>query len=218
MRDTMRIAVIFCLALGFVSCNTVRGSGKKADETRHVPAFSELVISGGYEMEINVKPGKPETVALHMSGDDNLLPLIETEVSGDRLTIDSDKSFWTELPLAVRMAPGELSLLKINGSGEIVATGISGKKFVLEVNGSGELELSGKVETLEIEVNGSGEIKARNLQADNVIVDISGSGELEVCASEALEADVAGSGTVIYHCNPAEVKQNITGSGELVKK
>jgi len=218
MKRFIRAALALVVVLGCTCCNMVRGSGVEAEETRQVPQFSRMEIDGSYVVKINVDKNGKDTVALKISGDDNILPLIDTEVSDGKLTVKSDKNLSFNDPLSLVVNPADMEELKLNGSGDVVINGIDNKKTAVIIAGSGDVKLAGKTGTLRLEIAGSGDIDAIELIADEVVVEIAGSGEMSVCAEKNLDVEIAGSGTVNYYCNPAEVKQDITGSGELVKK
>jgi hypothetical protein len=54
------------------------GSGKAATETRALPEFQAIELSGS--MDLKVRQGSPQSV--QVQADDNLLPLLETVVEG----------------------------------------------------------------------------------------------------------------------------------------
>lgn len=218
MNKLLIIAAVCAAAVLASSCVAVRGSGTKAEDSRQVPAFSSISFNGSYSAELAVGGEATETVTVLLTGDDNIVPLIDTVVEGGVLTIDSEKNLWTDLPLTVKATPFELDGITINGSADVNATGIHGPKINVEVNGSGDVTLSGQAEAVKLEVNGSGDVQARDLKATSVTIEIAGSGDVEVCASKSLSVDIAGSGAVTYYCNPSVVNQDIAGSGELIKK
>ena len=205
-------------SLALSSCVAVRGSGKKAEETRTVPSFSAISLSGGYEIDVESSPGQTGEVSLRMSGDDNLLPLVQTNVAAGKLSVDSKEPLWPDLPITLAAKTGPITSLEVSGSGEGRVVGLSGDKVVIDISGSGKLELKGKVKELLLDVAGSGDIDAVGVEAEVVTIDIAGSGEAKVCASAKLAVDISGSGKVEYHCDPKEVVQDIAGSGELVKR
>lgn len=217
----MRIGVLslgLVLSLSLTGCVGVRGSGNKAEEARKVAPFSSVKLNGGYQVDLQVANTQPADVSLLLSGDNNLLPLVKTVVSGGLLTLDSEENLWTNLPMTLQATTGPLQSITVNGSAQGRVSGLTGDKLTLEVNGSGELTLAGQVKELVLDVAGSGTIDARELQAETVTIDVAGSGEAKVCASKSLKVDVSGSGQVEYYCNPSEVIQDIAGSGEVVKK
>src|SRR5579885_2595681 len=88
-----RIVIIFAAATVLLAgCHRLRikGDGVIKTESRPISEFSAVDISGGYE--ITWSSGKP---SLSISTDENLLPLIRTEVSGGTLQIDTRrKALW----------------------------------------------------------------------------------------------------------------------------
>jgi hypothetical protein len=74
------------LVTGCLASTVVRGSGRIATEQRTLPEFERLdVCSIG---EVHVCQG--EVQAVEIATDDNLLPLVETEVDDNRLRISVD--------------------------------------------------------------------------------------------------------------------------------
>ena len=66
---------------------SVAGSGAVTTDTRTVSAFERVDVGGEYDVVIRV--GTTRSVVIE--GDDNLLPLIRTEVREGTLHIDSEK-------------------------------------------------------------------------------------------------------------------------------
>ena len=94
-------------------------------------------------------------------------------------------------------APGALRL-SIDGSGDVVWTGLDSERVEIGVSGSGDVEVSGKTGALAIELNGSGNVDAGDLDARDVPVAIAGSGDVDVSVSDTLAAEISGSGQVTY--------------------
>ncbi len=211
--------LVLALALMSLSaCSGVQGNGKKGEEKRKVETFSELEVNGGFHVALQLDGPSEGEVTLNLSGDENLLPLWKTTVSQGRLRFHAEKQLWTDLPLTVEARMPPLKNVLFQGSAEGTLKGISGDKFVIETSGSSDLALEGTIKELEIHVSGSGQINAYGLKAEKVLVKISGSGAAQVQAAAKLQVDISGSGKVEYWGSPAEVVQNISGSGELVKK
>ncbi len=208
------------------------GSGVIKAETRALSGFSG--ISLGIPAKLTVVQNGTESVTI--TADDNVLPLISTEVSGTTLKIR-----WTEKninlssknlritvnlkavqSLAVEgsgdiMADGltftEL-LTSIGGSGDIQLRNLAGEKVKASVAGSGDVFLTGNVGVFDVSIAGSGDIKAERLAAKTVSVSIAGSGNAVVLANESLRVSVAGSGDV-RHYGSAKVSTSIAGSGSV---
>jgi hypothetical protein len=79
---TKVFALFVCmLAFGCTLGDSVIGSGKKASETRKVDSFTQLELLGVGRIEVTIGNRQP----LELSGDDNILPLIETKVTDGKL-------------------------------------------------------------------------------------------------------------------------------------
>jgi hypothetical protein len=191
----------------------VNGSGKIASEDRDMSGFSSVRIDGIGEVTIAI--GDTESVVVET--DDNLLPFIETKVSGKTLVIKtqqgSDVHPTRDVKITVTMKTFEGA--EINGSGNINVSGVSVGNVNLAIGGSGNINVIGTADTVQATLKGSGNIISDGLQARQATVRLSGSGNITVFASERLDAVVSGSGTVRYAGNPAKVEQSVPGSGSI---
>jgi hypothetical protein len=209
--------VFVAVAVVLAGCMGERGSGVQKDETREVPAFTEIELDGAYALKLTVDKSATTPVTLHLSGDDNLLPLVLTEVEGDKLHVHSDKMLAPDVPLVLTATVADLKALSINGACEGTINGLDNESLTAEVNGAGELTISGRTGTFTADLNGAAELKAKELQAESVTATINGAGDATICASKSLKVEVNGAGDVKYYCNPADVKQEVNGAGDVQK-
>jgi hypothetical protein len=227
----------FTLSIG--SFNRISGSGKLQSETRSVSGFQAIALRSS--MKLVLRQGAREGVELR--ADDNLLPLIETEVV-DRngvptleLRMKRGTSFSSRNPIVATIDLVTLRALSISGSGEVVsdalktpalAIAISGSGHVklkqlvadelsAKVSGSGDLEFSGRAGRLGVSIAGSGDVNARALEADDVSVSVAGSGDAHVTARKSLNISIAGNGSVTYG-GDAAVKTSIAGHGSVQRQ
>ena len=112
---------------------------------------------------------------------------------------------------------GNLSI-GISGSGDVEADGLQLENCTLKVTGSGDVALNGRTAQLTAVVVGSGDVEAGGLAAVSVNVKNTGSGDMTIHAIDKLEATLAGSGDLGYIGNPAVLKVNASGSGDVYKK
>jgi hypothetical protein len=207
----------------------VAGSGVRTSVTRTVAAFDRVDIGGAYDVVIRV--GAAPSVVLE--GDDNLLPLIRTEVRGGILHIDSEGDMRSRDPIriaigvatlngvhsggssdvAVRDVRSEAFDASVSGSSELTANGDFGD-LSASISGSGEIHMSGSADGIDGDVSGSGELDLLEVRARAARVDVSGSGGATVHVSERLDAKVSGSGDVRYRGQPA-VTADVSGSGDV---
>ena len=101
--------------------------------------------------------------------------------------------------------------LAITGSGDIEMKAINANDVSASISGSGDIKLSGKATKAGYTVTGSGDITADGLEAEAVKARTSGSGDITCFASQSIEADRVGSGSIGYKGNPANV--NISKKG-----
>jgi len=204
------------------------GSGNVGRENRTVPAFTAIVIEGSG----NVTLSQESSQSVSVETDDNLLPLVKTEVRagvlylgfkpGTRPVHVSQLEFLIGVP--------KLTAVKISGSGNLHATGliradelaleISGSgsiyselavgRLTVAISGSGGMTAEGKADQLALTINGSGSMQAHDLVSGTAEVAVNGSGEAVVNARRAISIEVSGSGRVAYG---GGAKATITKSG-----
>jgi hypothetical protein len=189
----------------------VVGSGVAVTETRELPEFEaiEVHISG----EVQGQIGKP--TALEIAGDDNILPLVKTEVTDGRLAIRADRAFKSEHALEITVTVADLKAAEISSSGDLHIRGLDNESFGLVVHGSGDLCAAGKTEQLSVAVHGSGDMAASDLQAGAASVIIHGSGDAEVQVLGQLDAVIHGSGDLRAAGKAERLSASIHGSGDL---
>lgn len=192
----------------------VTGSGTMKLEKRDVPAFSAVNISGAFDVEIVVQKEQ----SLEIEGDDNLLPLIKTEVKNGVLSINNEKSFSTKKALRVRISVPDLDAISTSGASEFTVTNVKSDEFNIEASGAGSIEISGETKTLEVGMSGAVNLDAKDLKAQKVNITSSGAASADVYASEELRASVSGAGNVDYYGDPKTVSEDASGAGSISKK
>ena len=211
-----RSPVLLPLALlGLSACGLagadVHGSGTVRTEARPVSGFTGVTVGGSLDVDITIGGAtKVEVIA-----DDNLLPIIRTEVKGDQLVIDARDSYSTRSDVLVRITVPRLAALSVSGAADGVVRGVAGDALALAVSGSGSIKASGQTRRLSAQVSGSGDLHARDLRADTASASVSGSGDVDLTVRETLAASVSGSGSIDYWGKPGNVVRNISGSGTI---
>ncbi|HEX8846025.1 MAG TPA: head GIN domain-containing protein [Pyrinomonadaceae bacterium] len=189
------------------------GSGSMKQEKRTVPSFTALNISGAYDVEIVAQKEQ----SLEIEGDDNLLPLITTEVRNGVLEIDNKKSFNTKNKIRIRISVPAFNAINTSGASDIVIKGIRTDQFKIDSSGAGKIRVEGEAQTVEIETSGAGGVDTRALRAQKVNITSSGAASAEVYASEELTASVSGAGNVNYYGNPKVINENKSGAGSITR-
>jgi len=206
----------FTLA-GIVGCGmnlapAVTGSGVMGSEKRDVGGFATVTNNISANLDITVGPATEGVI----EADDNLLPLITTEVRGSELIIGSRASFNSRRTIKLTIQTPSLAGLVINGSGDAVVRGVQADSFSGTINGSGKITATGSARQLHGTIAGSGDLLLSELSAGSATISIAGSGSASVSPSDSLNATVTGSGDIRYKPSPAlSLQKQITGSGSV---
>ena len=191
--------------------NTIKGSGNKKSIDKKIAAFEQIISNSALDI-VYQQSGKSR---IEITGDDNIITLVQAEVNNGVLTLDVKKSYSSTMPLVVRLQSASLNALTVAGSSDVKLTAIQSKKLRIKLSGSGEIIAKGKVQELSIKVQGAGDVNTKRLTADSVQVSLSGSGDIILTALQSLKADLSGSGDIVYYGNPGKIDKRITGAGDF---
>jgi hypothetical protein len=189
----------------------VKGSGVIKTEARELPKFSAIDFGGAIEMEITAQ--KDQKVEIET--DDNLLPLITTEVKGDTLYISSQQKINWHNPVKVRISVQDLNSLNVSGASKVNAVNLKSDNFKLDVSGASKIKLEGEAGSFNAEASGASRVEADNLKTAKASASASGASKIFVFASDSVDADASGASNVTYSGNPKNVKKNASGASSV---
>jgi carbon monoxide dehydrogenase subunit G len=229
----IRLAATVVLPALLSACGGVvldRGETRSEDREIGPVTAVDLATSGSLRLSTGDAP------SLEITAGENVLEHLTSEVSGDRLVLDTDGSFGNlgdvrytlvlpgarELELsgsgAVRVeAPSGLTRVSLSGSGDVRIEGLAGDQLTVDLSGSGRITAAGEVGSQVLSLDGSGEYDARDLDSEQAEVTIGGSGTAQVTVSDTLHAVIEGSGTITY-AGGATVQSEIEGSGTVTER
>jgi len=213
------------------------GSGRIESENREVAQFTEVRIKGETYVtraDFEVFLTQDASHALVIEADDNILPMVKSEVRGGTLTIWNDEWFRSSNNVRIYISSPEFRKVHIDGLAEVkTQTPILSPRFEITINGSGRVDLNidaetldaiingrgdiglvGQTDRLRIQINGHGNIDALSLTSKSADVTINGAGDVALEALETLDIEINGIGKVLYIGSP-DVKPSITGSGKI---
>lgn len=236
-----RLVLAACLAsataIAFAFQRTVRGSGHIVGDKRAAGGFERVAVAGEFDVEL--RQGQVEGVEL--TGDDDLLALVETRViegSGgartlkiaprpdvdlmptQRIRVRVDLVRVTSLQLAGSSRASAAGLrvdrlaVSMSGAGGLTLNGLDAQDLSLSLGGSGRVNADGRTKAATLSVAGSGRVALAGLVAEDVSIDIAGSGSAEVQANQRLRVSIAGSGHVKY-TGTAVPQVRVAGSGSV---
>ncbi|MGZ5216820.1 MAG: head GIN domain-containing protein [Caldimonas sp.] len=235
-----RLAIATCLAVltapSWAADRAVRGSGRIATERRSVGGFERVAIAGAFAVELR----QGQTEGVELSGDDNLLALVETRVEGAagartlKISPKPDIDLAPTQPIRIRvdlvglgaiglagastLTAGGLRVGRLDvtasGSASLALTGLEAERLVLKLGGSGRLSGDGRATAAALSIAGSGQVALARFAVDDLSIEIAGSGLAEVQANRRLSIAIAGSGRV-RHLGAAVPSVSIVGSGSV---
>jgi hypothetical protein len=213
----------------------VTGSGTITSETRPLAGWTAVAL--GCPGTLDLKIG--ENRGITIEAEDNILPLIETNIEQGRLMIRIKPGLRTirpTLPILFKAATPAIDALAVSGSGSIRAPRIEGANLDVDVSGSGDIDVAsvhlttletrisgsggvtirGDADEHEARVSGSGELNAHDLTSQRAHVTISGSGSAMLRVEREIDGRISGSGSIVYSGNPSTTIRT-SGSGRAVK-
>jgi hypothetical protein len=207
------VALVALAAVALAGCD----HGPRVSQTRESGTFRQMEVSGDVDLDISLF-NRPEP-GIRIQAGQEAIDRIETEVVDDTLRVSTKSRGLTIGPdplgdVSVSLGVPALVGLRVDGSSDVMLSGLSAKAFVLRVNGSGRIQARGRVDDLELEVDGSANTDLSDLATQSANVRIDGSGETELRVARTLELVLEGSGDVVYHGRPA-VSSRLEGSGDV---
>ena len=239
MKKTVKImliiAMIGVLAIFVASCKwtigLVRGSGDIETEERDVSGFHKVYLEGIGNLIIT--QGDEESLVIE--ADDNIIPLIRTDVFSHRLTIGFKRGY-NFIPISkikYHLTVIDLDEISLSGAGDVdcddfntdrlefdisgvgdIDLNINAERVETTSSGAGDITLSGKVDSQEIDISGVGKYDAEELESRECSISLSGAGSVTVNTSEELEISISGVGNVYYAGDP-HITQDISGLGRV---
>ena len=191
----------------------VKGSGKRVTQKRDVGPFTAITADGAFDIEVACQkdPG------LEVEADDNLLPLIETQVSGNTLHLRPTRNYSAEDPPKIKITVPNLEAFSANGAGKIQITGVNNDKLQVSLNGAPTLTASGTTKMIGVDTNGAAKVDTHNLRAAHAVVDSKGVSKVDLGVSDQLDVTVSGPSHVTYKGDPV-VNKTVHGPGKVEKR
>jgi hypothetical protein len=210
-----------CLVLAVAGCDDVsidgdriEGSGTIITESRSVSGFDAIEVFGSGDVVVEVTG----TESLTITADDNIMPVLTSEVEGRalQLSIEPGNPLSPSQEIRYEVTVEELAAISIFGSADFDIAELDGS-FEIDIAGSGDVTLVGSGDELTVDIKGSGDVDASGFVTERASVDIAGSGNVVVNATDELDVSVSGSGDVEYLGSPT-VRESITGTGSVTPR
>lgn len=236
MKNLFLILSFAAITFSLQSCNDdelscIRAGSNNITEPRDLENFHSIVINTVGNLKITQGP----EFDVKLTGPDNVVPLILTDVQNNVLNISSQNCFNGSYELVIEITAPDIRLISMAGVGNIETTNtIASEEVTIQLTGIGDVNATLNVEKVHTLISGQGTItytgladfhelicsgqfslKSYDLITNHTSIRIIGSGDSEITANENLDVVIEGSGNVYYKGSP-QINSNITGSGAVI--
>ncbi|MFO1248736.1 MAG: DUF2807 domain-containing protein [Alphaproteobacteria bacterium] len=164
------------------------------------------------EAPVNVVYRQDAPPGVTVTGD--AAQLQHVKVGDGRIVSDARKSDAPRLTAVIGGVP--LRKFSVNGGEKLDLGKIEQDELELHLNGHGSVTGSGHVKKLDLTIAGSGKAALEKLAVDDADVRVFGSGKGVIAPHGKLSLFVTGSGQIALASKPAQIEQNVLGSGGIV--
>ncbi len=197
-----------------VNFSGVNGSGNIASETRDVAGFKSVDVGGVFEVEITAQ----KDFSVEVESDDNILPLISTEVRDGVLKIKTKRRVSPTGPIHIRISAPDIEGLDISGAAKITLNDIKNSNLSVDSSGAAKIKITGETSKLTVDVSGASKIDAEDLNAVDASVEASGACHVSVNVSGDLLTDATGASTIVYSGTPSNIEKKTSGASSVIQK
>ena len=192
----------------------VHGSGNVASEKRDISGFKSVDVGGVFQVEITAQ----KEFSVEVLADDNLLPLIKTEVDGDTLRIETEKRLKSSNPIIVRISAPDIDDLDVSGAANVTVNNIKNEGLTVGGSGASKIAVTGETAKLTVDVSGATKVDAENLKAENASIDASGASKVSVNVTGELRTEASGASKIVYTGTPQSVENDTSGASRVTQK
>ena len=170
------------------STATIVGSGVIASQPRTVSGFTSVTVTGPLRLVLQ----QTGTESLVVTTDDNVLPVVQSEVRGGRLFLGfaPDTSLTRTREIVCRVTVRELRDVEASGAARLEMSDIDTAELVVRLSGAVSASAGGLATQLALEVSGASRWTAGELHSRVVTANVSGASYGFVRVSESLVADL----------------------------
>lgn len=211
----------------------IKGSGNVIQETRTLKSFNAIDIGGAFEIEL-IKSNEEKII---IETDDNIMPYIETRISGGELEVDNSRDINNPTELKLTIYYKTLNEIELSGAAslfssdilessslEMDCSGASEITLKLQVgtmegnfSGASKLELEGSISSAELDLSGASVLRAYGLEINDLEIDASGAAVVKVLVIGRLSIEASGASSVRYKGDPKIELNGVSGASSVRK-
>lgn len=192
--------------------DVIIGSGVVATEARPVTGFT--AISVDHPARVVVVWGGAES--LEVSAEDNVLPLVRSEVRNNRLVLSlaPNPGLTLSREIVHRVTVRELEELEASGAARVELHGVSAESLSLQLTGASSTSADGRCDRLDLDLSGASRADAAGLHTRRALAVVSGASHALLRVEDELVANASGASVLEYFGDP-HVTSTASGSSTI---
>jgi len=237
---TIKIITALAAIIMLSSCNfdsiigQVHGNGNVETDERMVTGnFSEVKGSAG--LDVYLTEGSENKIVVE--ADENLLEIIETDITNGRLNITTKQNIGRSKSKKVHVTYKKLDEIYASSGADVIGNSVikskkirldasSGsdievevfaKEVLAETSSGADIHVTGKATLLMASSSSGSEINAKELIVINCNADASSGANIIVNVKEKLSTEATSGGNIRYYGNPTAVSNDASRSGNVRK-
>ena len=184
----------------------VQGQGPVTSETREVGTFSRIEASAGIRVVVRIGPSE----AVEVTAQENLLPVVATDLRDDTLSIEASEDFTTLEPVTVTVVVPALEGITVSGGSQAVIDGLDAESLELWIRGGAQVTAAGSVGSVTLYADGGATASLEDLSVRVATVSMEGGATATLTASDEVAGTAAG-GSRLTVFGDAEVSVEVSG-------
>ncbi len=213
------VGIFFALLLGcniqipnLGSAKVVRGNGVVVTQERAIEDFRSIEVPGA--MQVNISYDSEPSLSI--SGEENLLAIIETSCEEGRLVIRTTESYSSSKPIVINAKCSKLQSYYGHGASQGTVAEVDTESFDVELSGASSLMIqSGNIGFLKGSVSGASTLDVGRVDASRADVEASGASQIMVRVSGELTAKASGASNIDYSGAPGVVNKDSSGASSI---
>jgi hypothetical protein len=180
------LSVFMVLIAALAGC--IQGQGPVTSERRDVAAFTRIEATAGIRVVVRIGPSE----AVEVTAQENLLPVIATDLRGDTLSIEASEDFTTLEPVTVTIVVPALDGITLSGGSQAVIDGLDAESLELRIRGGAQVTAAGSVGSLTLHADGGATARLDDLSVQVATVLMDGGATATLTASDDVTGTAAG--------------------------
>ncbi|MCQ0110004.1 Putative auto-transporter adhesin, head GIN domain [Zhouia amylolytica] len=239
MGTLIKVLVVAILSILLSSCqfdlnlgSGEKGNGNVVNEDR-VASESFTIVDASEGLDVVIIQG--DNTSVKVEADENIINLIQTEISNNRLKIHTSspvgwaksKKVIVTLPIVTALESSSGADIEVEGelnsdhikldasSGSDIHVTLKANKVEASTSSGADIKIYGSTESLYANASSGSDIKASNLTALNAYAKASSGADISVNCTELLDAKSSSGGDIHYDGNPKVIDKKGSFGGDI---